>query len=218
MTSSVSCGELLHQVRLRVQAAGRVDEDDVPPAALGSGDRVVRDRGGVASFRRADEVGPGALRPDLELLVGGRAERICGGDEDRAAVLGKAVGELADRRRLAGAVDADDEYDARAVVHRERGRLAEQGRDLLHQCLRQVVDVTAPAEPLDEFVRRGHAHVGGDQCLLELLPRFVVARVKAPERQADRGACTAEGAAEPPEEPPALVLGLGDPALVTEQL
>ena len=55
--------ELLHQVRLRVQAAGGVDEDDVAAAALRGVDRVEGDGGGVGALRRADEVRAGALAP-----------------------------------------------------------------------------------------------------------------------------------------------------------
>ena len=133
-------------------------------------------------------------------------------------MLGEAVGELADRRRLARAVDADDEDDARVVVDRELARLSEQACDLLGQRLGEILHVAALAQPTDQLVRRGHPDVGCDQRLLERLPRLVVTRVETAERQADRRACAAERAAELPEEPPALGLGLGDLALVAEQL
>ena len=122
-TRSVSCGapssrdgdhaahlgELLHEVRLRVEAAGGVDDDDVAAARRRRVERVVRDGGRVAAALGADEVRARALRPDLELLLRRGAVRVGRGDEDGAAVLGELRGELADRRRLAGAVDADDE-------------------------------------------------------------------------------------------------------------
>src|SRR5262249_276241 len=105
--------ELVHQVRLRVQPAGGVDNYDV---ASGS-DRVVGDRSGVGAPLAADEAGSGALRPDLELLLRGGPERVCGADYDVAAVLAKLVRELAHPRRLPRAVDADDEDDGRVVVY-----------------------------------------------------------------------------------------------------
>ena len=231
-TSSVSCGapssrlrdhapnlaELVHQVRLRVQAAGGVDEDDVAAPALRGGDRIEGDRGGIGALRRADEVRPRALGPDLELLVGRGAERVGGADEDRTAVRREPVGELADRRRLARAVHADDEHDTRVLVDRQRGRLAEQRRDLLDQGVGEIVDVAALAQSLDQLVRRGHAHVGGDERVLEGLPGLVVAGVEAAERQADDVAGAAERAPQPPEEAPALGIRLGDLMLVAEQL
>src|SRR5207248_9534170 len=79
--------ELLHQVRLRVQPTRRVDDDDVAAAGLGGGDRVECDGGGVGAALRADEVGTGALCPDLQLLFGGGAEGVGRGDDDRAPVL-----------------------------------------------------------------------------------------------------------------------------------
>ena len=54
---------------------------------------------------------PRALGPDLELLLGRRPERVGGAEVTGAAGLAELRGELADRRRLAGAVDADDEDD-----------------------------------------------------------------------------------------------------------
>src|SRR6185295_340101 len=101
--------QLLHQVRLRVEAAGRVDDGDVLAARGRRFDRVVGDRGRVAPALGADEVRVGALRPDLELLLRSGAKRVRRGDDHGAAVLVQVVRELADRRRLAGAVDADDE-------------------------------------------------------------------------------------------------------------
>ncbi len=41
----------------------------------------------VCSARRAHEVGSGALRPDLELLLGGGSEGVRSTDDDAAAVV-----------------------------------------------------------------------------------------------------------------------------------
>src|SRR5438477_622466 len=83
------------------QAAGGVDQDDVAAPALGCVDRVVGDGCRVAASRRADEVRAGTPGPDLELLLGGGAERVGSGDEDRAVVLAQAVRQLTDGRGLA---------------------------------------------------------------------------------------------------------------------
>ena len=74
--------QLLHQVRLRVQAAGGVDDRDVLAARAGGLDGVVGDRGRVGAPCGADEVRLRAIRPDLELLLGGGAPRV-GGAEQR---------------------------------------------------------------------------------------------------------------------------------------
>ena len=120
IVSSVSCGapaqalrdhaahlgELLHQVLLGVQAARGVDDHDAAPARDAGADGVERDGGGIRAAGGADEVGLRALGPGLELLGRGRAERVGGADHDARTRLVQLVGELADRGRLAGAVDA----------------------------------------------------------------------------------------------------------------
>ena len=79
-------GELVHQVRLRVQPAGGVDDDDILPARARRLDGVECDRSRIGAAAGADEVGSGALGPDLELLLGGGAERVGSTEHDRAPV------------------------------------------------------------------------------------------------------------------------------------
>src|SRR5918996_4480489 len=86
--------QLLHEVHLRVQAAGSVDDHDVAPTRLRRLDRVVGDRRRVRATLGPDEVRPGALRPDLELLLRGRPERVCGRKDDRASVLAQMMSQL----------------------------------------------------------------------------------------------------------------------------
>ena len=86
----------------------------------------------------------------------------------------EVVRELADRRRLAGAVDADDEEDARLLSDAQRPRLPKHGRRLLDERPGEIAGYAAGLEPLDELGRGGHADIGGDQRLLEPLPRLVV--------------------------------------------
>ena len=108
---AVDLAQLVHQMALGVQPPGGVDDDDVAAAGLGGGDGVERDRGGIAAGLRRDEVGPGPLRPRLELLAGRGPERVGGADHARAAGLAQVPGDLADRGRLAGAVHAAHEQD-----------------------------------------------------------------------------------------------------------
>src|SRR5439155_10987817 len=56
--------QLVHQVRLRVQTAGGVHEDDVAMPALRGSNGVEGDGGGICALRRADEVRPCTLGPD----------------------------------------------------------------------------------------------------------------------------------------------------------
>ena len=88
--------------------------------------------------------------PDLELLSSCGAERVSGGDEDVALVLAKSMGELADRRRLAGPVDADDEEHTRVVVTASVPGVAEQCLDLLGECGAEIVEIAPRAQALNE--------------------------------------------------------------------
>jgi hypothetical protein len=165
LDDTVDLRELLHQVRLRVQAAGGVDNHHVAAVARGAPDRVVSDRGRVRPTLTADELRPRAFGPDLELLLCGGAERVGRGEYDRVAVPAQPVGELADRRCLPGAVHADDEQHAGIGAHGERAGIAEQRRELVRQRCVEIGEVLARLEPADEL-------------LLEPLPGRVVARVE----------------------------------------
>ena len=159
-------------------------------------DGVEGDSRGIAAARRADVVGSGPLRPDLELLPRGGAKRVRRRDDDGAAVLAQPVGKLPDRRRLARTVDADDEHDARPVVDRQRPRLSEQRLDLLRQRCIELVEIAPLAQPLDERLGRGHAHVRSDQRLLEPFPRLVVERVEARQALPDPAPAAASASRE----------------------
>ena len=85
--------------------------------------------------RAADDLGAGPLRPRLELLDRGGAIGVGRGDDHRQAELVPQVpGELADRRRLAGPVDADDhdhrgaapQIDPSGVAARDLGEQLDQ--------------------------------------------------------------------------------------------
>src|SRR5205807_3530173 len=157
---------------------------------------------------------------DLELLLRGGAEGVGGADDDRVAVLGEAKRELSDRRRLARAVDADDEQDGRMRADGEAARLAEEARDLVRERLAQIRDVGARLEPLDELRGRANPDVGGDERLFEALPSGLVAGVEGGrcELLGERAAALAERLAQPPEEPAALLLALRPRPVLAQEL
>ena len=76
-----------------------------------------------------------------------------------SAVLAELLRQLADRRRLAGAVDAHDEDDARAAVERERGGSPKSSAISSASAAVQVGDLAACLEPPYELGGRPHAHV-----------------------------------------------------------
>ena len=77
--------DLVHEARRRVQAAGGVCDDDVDIARASRDERVVNDRRRVRPGLLCDDWRAGAFAPLLQLLDGGRAERIRGREEHRIA-------------------------------------------------------------------------------------------------------------------------------------
>ena len=115
--------ELGHQRLLVVQPPRGVDQRDVVAAGARPRDRLERDRAGVGPGLAGDDVGARALRPALELLARRGAERV-GGAEQHAQpeTLAKLPRELAQRGRLPGAVDPDDQDDGGLRPQVDRGR------------------------------------------------------------------------------------------------
>ena len=172
--------QLGHQRLVDVQAAGGVDDQHVLAVALGL---VARPGGDL------DRVGVGAalvdggagLGADLdELLDGGGAVDVAGGDADGGAVLlAQEARELGGRGRLAGALEAGHE-DHRRRARRER----EPGRGAAHQRRQLLVD------DLDDLLAGVELllHLGAEAALLdrvrELLDDLEV-DVRLEQRQAD---------------------------------
>jgi hypothetical protein len=95
------------------------------------------------------DIGAHDLAPGLQLLDSGGTERISGGDNDALALFAVRLRQLGHARRLARAIDSDDEYD-RGTIRRRRVLLAPDASLL-----------SAYLERSDEFVLQNVAHVGG---------------------------------------------------------
>jgi hypothetical protein len=93
--------QFVHQLGLVLQPAGRVDQDDVMPVALGCFQRVEGETGRIGTDLALDHGRPGALTPDRDLLDRGSAERVAGGEERIAALALQLDGNLAERGGLA---------------------------------------------------------------------------------------------------------------------
>ena len=204
-TSSVSCGapsrrpaddaadlrELVHQVRLRVQPAGGVDDHDVT-SPRARPDRVVGDRGRVAAALAAARTRARALAPRPRAAPRPRRGRC----RRRRACTSRPCSRsfcasLPIVVVLPGAVDADDEdHRRRAASTSSRGGSSEQRRDLLGE-RRAAKSLDGPAgasEPPHELGSRAHADVGRDERLLEPLPRTRRPRGRTPPRRSARRA------------------------------
>ena len=173
-----------------MQAARRVDDDDVGAAALGGGQRVEDDGARVGALLVRDDLGADAVAPLVHLLDGGGAEGVGGGDDHLRVVLSVGVGELADARGLAGAVDADDEDDggpgdgfgALSVAPEAAPRLGRL-EDIDELVLEGVADVVGVFEAFlldaalhvfEHLLGGRDAGVGADEQLFELFPEGVI--------------------------------------------
>ncbi len=182
--------EFVHQVRLRVQPTGGVGHHEVDVTGGGPLDPVEDHRTRVAALGAADDLGARPFGPCGELFGGGGTERVAGGEQHRAPVGDLLVGELADRRGLADAVDADEHPHVRAarlaVDERERpvGGLEPRGHlglQRVEQLLRlgDLLRRDTCAKPVDQLLRHADADVGAEQGLLEIVERLVVDRPAA---------------------------------------
>ena len=113
-------GDLLHQMELGGQAAGRVGEYDIDPARARRGNGVEDHRRGIAALlcHHGDVV---ALTPAHQLLARGGAEGVAGRQQHALAVGLEVLCQLADRGGLARAIDPRDHDDeGRVGGHLER--------------------------------------------------------------------------------------------------
>ena len=148
-------------------------------SAVARRQRVVREARGVGALVALDEIGRRCVGPDPQLLDRGGAERVAGGEDHLPAFAAELGGELADRRRLAGAVDADDQDDERLlgrVVFERAGDGNERPLDLRGEDRPDLVRIdallVAPArDRLADAGRRAEAEVGLDQHVLQIVER-----------------------------------------------
>src|SRR5229473_2232689 len=167
-----------------MQAAGGVHDDGVGGARFGGGDRVVNNRGRIGAGFLLDHFDAIALRPNFELLDGSGAEGVRSAENYAGAFFAQSIGELADAGGFAGAIDADDEDDARAFAIGRTGdnrgmyRLGgsvEDAHDVRLdfgfelRSVRERVAVQLFAHGIENFARRADPEVGGKQRGFELL-------------------------------------------------
>src|SRR5690606_5010487 len=97
--------ELVHQALLVLQATRGIDQEHITARFPCRLERIEGEACGIRSDLVRDYWRARALAPDLELVDGCGAEGIARGHHDRAAGALELLRKLADRRRLAGAID-----------------------------------------------------------------------------------------------------------------
>ena len=99
--------KLRHQLGLVLQSPRRIDEHQVEIFRLGFFNRFIDETGCIGACRLGEDRNPGPFPPDGQLFNRGSAERVPGHKQRLRALLLQLGRNLADRRRLAGAVYAD---------------------------------------------------------------------------------------------------------------
>ncbi len=119
-----------------------------------------------------------ALAPDLQLFDGRSPECIPGSQHDRESLFAESPCELADRRRLARAVDADHQDYERGVLPGNLQRYGDRFEDVEHRALQstakcvkvlQLATRQAFLQVTDDPPCRFHADIGHDQQRFEFL-------------------------------------------------
>ena len=171
--------QLAHQLGAILQSPRGVHQYNVDAKLAGFGQRVEGEPGRVGALVALDEGGKGTPRPDAQLLDRRGAEGVARGEQDRLP-LGPELGrELADRRRLAGAVDSDDEDNEWALIRFDRERASDGGERPLDLGREDPLDLVgidpalvAPAgDGLADARRRAETEVGLDENVLEIVER-----------------------------------------------
>ena len=108
--------QLVHQSALRMQATGGIGDQHIGAARARCLQRIENHAGriGILALRYHRDLV--AFAPGLELLDGGGAEGVAGGEDHLVAFVAIAAGELADGGGLADAVDADGKDDERLAA------------------------------------------------------------------------------------------------------
>ena len=137
-------------VVLRVQAPGGVDDDDVDAHLAAAADRLERDGARVGALAVGlDDLAARALGPAGQLLDRRGPERVGRADQHGLAELALQVPrELADRRRLARAVDADGHDHRRLAAQIDAvGALLLRPRDVREELHEPAAEGLAALQP-----------------------------------------------------------------------
>jgi hypothetical protein len=202
--------QLFHQSAGGMHAPGRIDDQCVDAARLGRNERVVHDGRRIGAMPLRDHVSLRASAPLLELFHGSGTKRVGCCQQYRVLRLAQQMRELADRRRLAGAVDAYYEH------HRGTGRRESEWHfDRLQQLHDTAGEggmqiLAAPgAQHVEQRARGIDTDIGAEQSRFELLaPLWIeTSRQQASQVTLQPATTAVQSLCEPRKKPAARQLG-----------
>jgi hypothetical protein len=150
--------ELGHQRVVDVQPARRVDDDDVEAEIAGFRDRALRAHHRVEFARRVVHAQPGLFAQHVQLLDSRRPPHVGRHQQRVASLRFQPASQLAAGRRLARALQAEHQQDARPAIGRLQAalRVAEQRQHLVADNANDLLARRQTAEDL--LIERAIAH------------------------------------------------------------
>ncbi len=123
--------QLLHQVLLRMETTGSIDENEIRADAEPSFHRRVRHGRRVGALLVAYYLCFGTIGPDRQLIICCRAEGVGCSDDDTLAVGAGLCGKFPDRCRFPNAVHTDDKRHSRTGLCPDQSVVA-RSEDISH--------------------------------------------------------------------------------------
>lgn len=168
--------KLFHEVVAGVDAAGGVTDEKIGLFFDGTFVGIEADGRWVGLCLSGDDGDVEAVTPALELLDGGGAECIGGGEEYGVALVFQPHAKLGGRGGFTSAIDTDDKNNSRLAVSLRRGWGVVFGKDFrkaLVSDFNHVVGGNFSAE-IVEFIDDAHTEfrskIGSDEIRLEFIP------------------------------------------------
>src|SRR5713101_326895 len=186
LDDALDLAEFVHQPGFRVQPPGGVHDDGIHPPRDALADRLEGDTGRIRALPvRADHSGTHPRAPGFQLVGGCGTERVGRAEQHGAAITDQGTGELAAGGGLARAVHSHHEQHGGPVtvaldVQRAVHVRADRADEFAAQHGPHVIRVPRASHPdlglelLNDLAGRTHAHVRGEQCVLDVLPCLVI--------------------------------------------
>lgn len=149
---------------------------------LGRRRRIEYNRSRIGSFLMFHNGDTRAFCPDSKLFCRGCPESISSGQHDRFSLLRIILGQLADSRRLAYAIDTDNEnHIGRTGAIRDRFVIFfQQGYDTFFQIRNDIIAILdfpaldAGTDLVEKIFRRFHADITGEHDRFQIIVHILV--------------------------------------------
>ena len=172
--------QLTHELIGCMQAPRCIDEHEVAPQLFGTLHDVIADTCRVRTTLALHDLDATSLAPDVELLDSSGAEGVARAYKHLAATERSLIGELANRRGLARAVDTHEEHADGVHAERIRVGLGKESADFVSEHVEHGIRVGQRparglvAQSVDDLHRRLGTQITQDERFLEVVPEILV--------------------------------------------